>query len=193
MTSSPMLSAKRSNGCVAPADRPNQIALLFGRHRSTIGRELRRNSLPSRHWPAGCYSAARAIELTSRRRRRGRGRKLARASQGGAASCATGLRWGWSPEQIADRLARQHGRTIISHESIYRFVYHRTAQKDYWNDCCRVASTVVAGSAGVAPARCTSFKTVFPSAGDPNAATTVPSQAIGRLISCCFVSRRDQR
>jgi IS30 family transposase len=43
------------------------------------------------------------------------------------------LAMGWSPEQISGRLARQHGRTIISHESIYRFIYFRTAQKDYWN------------------------------------------------------------
>jgi IS30 family transposase len=39
---------------------------------------------------------------------------------------------GHSPEQIAGRLALEHGRVIISHESIYRFIYHRTAQKDYW-------------------------------------------------------------
>jgi IS30 family transposase len=39
---------------------------------------------------------------------------------------------GHSPEQIAGRLALKHGRVIISHESIYRFIYHRTAQKDYW-------------------------------------------------------------
>src|SRR5437763_4931894 len=42
------------------------------------------------------------------------------------------LAMGHSPEQIAGRLARKHGRVIISHESIYRFIYHRTAQKDYW-------------------------------------------------------------
>jgi IS30 family transposase len=40
---------------------------------------------------------------------------------------------GWSPEQIAGRLRRLHGRTLISHESIYRFIYHRSAQKDYWH------------------------------------------------------------
>jgi IS30 family transposase len=42
------------------------------------------------------------------------------------------LAMGHSPEQIAGRLALDHGRAIISHESIYRFIYHRTAQKDYW-------------------------------------------------------------
>jgi IS30 family transposase len=43
------------------------------------------------------------------------------------------LAMGHSPEQIAGRLALEHGRVIISHESIYRFIYHRAAQKDYWH------------------------------------------------------------
>ncbi|MCW1986038.1 UNVERIFIED_ORG: IS30 family transposase [Sphingomonas sp. R1F5B] len=30
---------------------------------------------------------------------------------------------GWSPEQIAGRLAREEGRRVICHETIYRFVY----------------------------------------------------------------------
>ena len=82
-----------------------QIAAMLNRAPSTISREIRRNSQPSRFWPAGRYDAQRASELTRRRRRRGRGHKL----------------------------ARQHRRTIFIHESIYRFVYFRTAQKDYWN------------------------------------------------------------
>ncbi|WP_313394200.1 IS30 family transposase [Sphingobium yanoikuyae] len=40
---------------------------------------------------------------------------------------------GWSPEQIAGRLTLENGRTLISPESIYRFIYHRSAQKDYWH------------------------------------------------------------
>ena len=40
---------------------------------------------------------------------------------------------GWSPEQIAGRLALDNAPTSISHESIYRYVYHRAAQKDYAN------------------------------------------------------------
>jgi len=35
----------------------------------------------------------------------------------------TKLRSGWSPEQIAGRLKREHGETIICHETIYRFIY----------------------------------------------------------------------
>ena len=33
------------------------------------------------------------------------------------------LACGWSPEQIAGRLAREEGHKVISHETIYRFVY----------------------------------------------------------------------
>jgi IS30 family transposase len=43
------------------------------------------------------------------------------------------LAMGWSPAQIAGRLRQEHGRTMISPESIYRFIYHCSAQKDYWH------------------------------------------------------------
>ena len=36
-----------------------QIAALLMRALSTISRELRRNSQPSRRWPGGCYCAER--------------------------------------------------------------------------------------------------------------------------------------
>lgn len=109
-----------------------QIAAVLCRDPSTISRELKRNSLRSRHWPAGRYDAGRAMGLTERRRRRGRGHKLAR-QPALREHVRDRLAMGWSPEQIAGRLALEYGRTVISHESIYRFAYHRTAQKDYWN------------------------------------------------------------
>jgi IS30 family transposase len=40
---------------------------------------------------------------------------------------------GRSPEQIAGRLALEQGRTVISHASICRFIYHRSARKDCWH------------------------------------------------------------
>ena len=40
---------------------------------------------------------------------------------------------GRSPDQIAGRLALEHGKTVISHESIYRFIYYRSALKDHWH------------------------------------------------------------
>jgi len=42
------------------------------------------------------------------------------------------LAWGWSPEQVAGRLACDHGAHVISHETIYRFLYAQMARtKDY--------------------------------------------------------------
>ena len=42
------------------------------------------------------------------------------------------LAQGWSPEQVAERLAVEAGRGILSHESLYRFIYRQLARtKDY--------------------------------------------------------------
>ena len=39
---------------------------------------------------------------------------------------------GWSPEQIAGRLAQKNGSVVISYETIYRFIYAQIARtKDY--------------------------------------------------------------
>jgi IS30 family transposase len=109
----------------------NQIASALDRAPSTISRELRRNSRPSKVWKGG-YEPVRAQQLTERRRRMDGRFKLAR-QPGLRNRVGKSLAMGHSPEQIAGRLALEHGRVIISHESIYRFIYHRTAQKDYWH------------------------------------------------------------
>src|SRR4030095_9323092 len=74
----------------------------------------------------------RAQQLAERRRRWDVRFKLARQPDL-RDRVGKSLGRGHSPEQSAARLALQHGRVIISHESIYRFIYHRTAQKDYWH------------------------------------------------------------
>jgi IS30 family transposase len=109
----------------------SQIGEALGRSPSTISRELRRNGRPSRSWRGG-YDGERAQMLSQRRRRRSRGHKLAR-QPALRALVRDRLAMGWSPGQIAGRLARQQAGTLISHESIYRFVYFRSAQKDYWH------------------------------------------------------------
>jgi len=108
-----------------------KIGALLGRSAGTICRELRRNSTPTKAW-AGGYAPVRAHQLTDRRRARGRAHKLARqpALQQRVREFLT---MGWSPEQIAGWLALTQGCPVISHESIYRFIYHRSAQKDYWH------------------------------------------------------------
>jgi len=107
------------------------IAGLLARSPATISRELRRNSVKTKAWIGG-YVPLRAQMLTDRRRQRGRPHKLT-ASPWLQATVRGYLLQGWSPEQIAGRLRRLHGHSVISHESIYRFIYHRSAQKDYWH------------------------------------------------------------
>ncbi len=107
------------------------IAERLGRSVSTISRELVRNAKATKQY-AGGYLPERAHSLALRRRRWDCRFKLSR-QPALRALVRDQLVMGWSPEQIAGRLARQHGCTIISHESIYRYIYHRSAQKDYWH------------------------------------------------------------
>lgn len=95
---------------------PAAIAQLLGRHRSTIGRELRRN----RTAHDGCYRPSVAQWYANGRKARARrNRRLAPADW----QLVQDYLWaGWSPEQIAGRL-RLEGRLRISHETIYRYVW----------------------------------------------------------------------
>lgn len=108
-----------------------RIGLALGRSVATISRELRRNGQATKQW-RGSYEGERAHGLALRRRRWDARFKLVRQPDL-QALVRDGLAMGRSPEQIAGRLAREHAKTIISHESIYRFVYYRSAQKDYWH------------------------------------------------------------
>lgn len=107
------------------------VAATLGRAPSTISRELKRNSRSTKVW-AGGYAPARAQHLSERRRRWDGRFKLLREPRLRDYVHARLLR-GWSPEQIAGHLEQKTGACVISHESIYRFVYHRSAQKDYWH------------------------------------------------------------
>lgn len=108
-----------------------RIGMALGRAPSTISRELARNGKVTKVWPGG-YRPDRADALAARRRRWDARFKLARQPDL-RALVRNRLAMGWSPEQIAGRLALDHGGTVISHESIYRYIYHRSAQKDYWH------------------------------------------------------------
>ena len=107
------------------------IGRALGRAASTISREIARNSRATKVWSGG-YAPVRAQELAQMRRRWDKRYKLAR--QPDLRNLVRDrLAMGMSPEQIAGRLTREHGRTLISYESIYRYVYHRSANKDYWH------------------------------------------------------------
>jgi len=91
---------------------------------STISRELKRNS--GNH--VG-YKPAHADERAWARR--WRGSRLTRQPDL-QKLVVDHLAMGWSPEQIAGRLAQEKGNMRISHESIYRFIYAQIARtQDY--------------------------------------------------------------
>ncbi len=105
------------------------IAKVLGRSPSTLSRELKRNSTPTKVWPRG-YEPAHA--LAERRRHWDNRYKLTRDPML-QRYVHDHLQQGLSPEQIAGSLALHQGHCVISHEAIYRFIYHRSAQKDYWH------------------------------------------------------------
>jgi transposase, IS30 family len=101
-----------------------QIAAALGRAPSTIARELKRNAGRQ----VG-YRPGYADEQT--RARRWKGSKLERDQCLGQAVLDR-LGQGWSPEQVAGRLARERQTPTVSHETIYRFIYAQIARtKDY--------------------------------------------------------------
>lgn len=107
------------------------IGEALGRHHGTISRELRRNGKQTKQWQGG-YEPVRAHGLALRRRQRDCRFKLAR-QPALRRFVRDKLAMGWSPGAIAGRLALEQASMRISHEAIYRFIYFRSAQKDYWH------------------------------------------------------------
>lgn len=91
------------------------IARALGRHRSTVSREVRRNSRDGR-----AYRPALADDYA--RWRRSRSRRNQRFGPSHWQLVQARLEDEWSPEQIAGRL-RLQGRLSISHETIYRHIW----------------------------------------------------------------------
>ena len=101
-----------------------QIAASLDRAPSTIAREVTRNASRTQGYhPRYADQQARARRWTGSRLDRDptlRTQVLAHLAQG------------WSPAQVAGRLARETGHPVISHESIYRFIYAQLARtKNY--------------------------------------------------------------
>ena len=92
-----------------------QIAAALDRQPSTITRELKRNSGAKVGYRPGYAQQQREA-------RRWNGARLER-EEALRETILDRLADGWSPEQVCGRLAREAGQRIISHETIYRFVY----------------------------------------------------------------------
>ncbi len=105
----------------------NEMARRLGRHRSTIYREIRRNTFHDRELPQYTgYFGTIADQLTRERRRRLR--KLRRHPDL-RADVIRQLKARWSPEQIAGRLLSEEISPVrVSAETIYRFIY---SKEDY--------------------------------------------------------------
>jgi IS30 family transposase len=109
----------RATGCSI-----RQIASALDRAPSTIAREMKRNRSHQ-----GGYRPVYADQQG--RARRWTGSKLDRNADLREAVLSR-LAQGWSPEQVSGRLALEAGVCVISHETIYRFIYAQIARtKDY--------------------------------------------------------------
>ena len=97
-----------------------QIAAALDRSPSSVSRELRRN--------AGAQLGYRPAYATEQAKaRRWKGSKLDRKPELRERVLAA-LAQKCSPEQVAGRMAFEAGRKLISHETIYRFVYAQIAR-----------------------------------------------------------------
>lgn len=92
-----------------------KIAAIMDRAASTVSRELKRN----RDAKGRGYRPVHAQERAWARR--WRGSRMARQPEVGQAHL-TKLAMGWSPEQVAGRLALEEPSMAMSAESIYRFI-----------------------------------------------------------------------
>ena len=102
-----------------------QIAAGLDRSPSTVARELRRNGSKTQGYrPSYAQQQASA--------RRWRGSRLDRDPLL-REQVLTRLGQGWSPQQVSGRFALESGGTVISHETIYRFIYAQLARAKNYN------------------------------------------------------------
>ena len=106
----------------------SKIAAEIGRHRSTVYREIKRNSFSDDELPYlnGYYGMNAQKYASDRRARR---RKLIRLKDLRAHVIAQ-LKIGWTPEQIAGRLGYDGQPVRVSHETIYAYVYSPEGQSE---------------------------------------------------------------
>ncbi len=100
-----------------------QIAAALDRQPSTVSRELTRN----RGSTVG-YKPAYAQAQTDARRWSGSRLERDDALREGVLDRLAG---GWSPEQVAGRLALEAGVRVISHETIYRFIHAQMKRSNH--------------------------------------------------------------
>lgn len=103
-----------------------EIGRILGRHHTTVQREIERNGEPAPTEKAVHYLPHRAQEQAHQRRRKSKIGKL--EDPGLRSFVIKKLGHGWSPEQIAGRLKLKAPNCIVSHETIYKFIYSKENQ-----------------------------------------------------------------
>ena len=109
----------------------SEIAVAIDKHQSTVSRELRRNRSPG-----GSYRPVTAHRMARKRRQganQGRGYKMDQPEL--LENVQKGLSWGWSPEQITQRLRLEYDdlpAMRISHETIYAWIWKNKRQGGQW-------------------------------------------------------------
>jgi transposase, IS30 family len=105
------------------------IARELGKHHSTIVREFQRNKKKSK---SGYHAASARLRAEQCARQRHDGRRTIAHTPWLAGFVVRMTKRYWSPEQIAGRLCKLHGHTVVCHETIYQYIYHeRPDLKEY--------------------------------------------------------------
>lgn len=105
------------------------IARELGKHHSTIVRELQRNKKSNK---SGYHAASAGLRSKQCAKQRHEGRRKISHTPWLAGFVVRMTKRYWSPEQIAGRLRKLHGHTVVCHETIYQYIYdERPDLKEY--------------------------------------------------------------
>ena len=102
-----------------------EIGEVLGRNHSVLSRELRRNGRRGLYLPHKAQERARGREHEAHKRKRLKTYALRHEIE-------ALIMEGWSPELAAGWLNRKSGCKVISHESIYRWIYNEAPHLTYY-------------------------------------------------------------
>ncbi|SRR6266568_1201178 len=100
-----------------------EIGRLLDRDHASISRELKRNRFGEG------YNAIHAQHVSEERKSKA-GKRHPLKDKRIYGYVLEKLKEGWSPEQIAGRLALEQGEQMLCHETIYRFIYTKALKED---------------------------------------------------------------
>lgn len=110
-----------------------ECARRLKRHASTIGRELKRNCFKDKKEKEYFYEPTHAQNQAEVRKQNAWEAKQPLKDKKTYSYVIDKLRLGWSPEQIAGRIAKEREEKVICHETIYQYIYgEKQKEKQLW-------------------------------------------------------------